>query len=88
MGEVLIPYIWAATGLVMLVGIVLAIFWAYQHGQFSEDIKEQMFTPGDDGPVRRLIRPAPRADVRSGERIDREASRSGGATRQRPQRGG
>ena len=48
MGEVLIPYIWAATGLVMLVGIVLAIFWAYQHGQFSENIKEQMFTPGDD----------------------------------------
>jgi nitrogen fixation-related uncharacterized protein len=48
MGEVLIPYIWAATGLVMLVAIVVAIFWAYQHNQFSEDIKEQIFTKGDD----------------------------------------
>ena len=48
MGEVLIPYIWAATGLVMLIGIVLAIFWAHQHDQFNEDIKEQMFTEGDD----------------------------------------
>ena len=48
MGEVLIPYIWAATGLVMLVAIVVAIFWAYQHNQFSEDIKDQIFTEGDD----------------------------------------
>ena len=48
MGEVLIPYIWAATGLVMLVAIVLAIFWAYQHNQFDEDIKTQIFTEGDD----------------------------------------
>jgi hypothetical protein len=44
----LIPYIWAATGLVMLVGIVLAIYWAAGHGQFEESIKEQMFTQGDD----------------------------------------
>ena len=56
MGEVLIPYIWAATGLVMLVAIVLAIFWAYQHNQFDEDIKTQIFTEGGRRPVRRLIR--------------------------------
>lgn len=47
-GETLIPYIWAATGLVMLVGIVLVIYWAYKHGQFDEDIKKQIFTEGDD----------------------------------------
>ncbi|MGH8742366.1 MAG: hypothetical protein ACREUN_15705 [Burkholderiales bacterium] len=46
--DTLIPYIWAATGLVMLVGIVFAIFWAYGAGQFDEGIKEQMFTKGDD----------------------------------------
>lgn len=47
-GEELIPYIWALTGLVMLVVIVLLIYWAYHHGQFDEDIKDQIFTPGDD----------------------------------------
>jgi hypothetical protein len=46
--DTLIPYIWAATGLVMLVGIVLAIYWAYGEGQFDERIKEGMFTEGDD----------------------------------------
>ncbi len=44
----LIPYIWAATGLLMLVVIVLAIYWAHAHGQFDEDIKNQMFSAGDD----------------------------------------
>ena len=48
MAEVLIPSIWAATGLVMLVAIVVAIFWAWQHNQFNEDIKDQIFTAGDD----------------------------------------
>ncbi len=47
-GDVLIPYIWAATGLVSLIAIVLMIFWASKHGQFDEDIKDQMFTAGDD----------------------------------------
>jgi nitrogen fixation-related uncharacterized protein len=47
-GDVLIPYIWAATGLVMLVAIVLVIYWAYKHNQFDEDIKNQIFTEGDD----------------------------------------
>jgi hypothetical protein len=46
--DILIPYIWAATGLVMLAGIVLAIYWAYGDGQFDERIKEGMFTEGDD----------------------------------------
>jgi nitrogen fixation-related uncharacterized protein len=44
----LIPYIWAATGLLMLVVIVLAIYWAHAHGQFDERIKEQIFSDGDD----------------------------------------
>ncbi len=47
-GDVLIPYIWAATGLVMLVVIVILIFWAYQNDQFDEKIKSQIFTEGDD----------------------------------------
>jgi len=47
-GEVLIPYIWAATGLVTLVFVVLGIHWAYKHNQFDEDIKNQLFTKGDD----------------------------------------
>ena len=47
-GNTLIPYIWAGTGLVMLVVIVLAIYWAHAHGQFDEDIKNQMFSEGDD----------------------------------------
>lgn len=47
-GEALIPYIWATTGLVTLFGIVFAMSWAYGHRQFDEDIKEQMFTDGDD----------------------------------------
>lgn len=44
----LIPYIWAATGLVMLVVIVVMISWAQAHGQFDEDIKNQIFSDGDD----------------------------------------
>lgn len=44
----LIPYIWAGTGLVMLVVIVLAIYWAHGNGQFDENIKNQMFSSGDD----------------------------------------
>ena len=47
-GEVLIPYIWAATGLVMLIVIVLLIYWAYQNNQFDENIKDQIFSAGDD----------------------------------------
>ncbi len=46
--ESLIPYIWATTGLVTLVGIVFAIHWAYGRGQFDERIKDQIFTDGDD----------------------------------------
>jgi hypothetical protein len=46
--DTLIPYIWAFTGLVMLVGIVFVIYWAYGDGQFDENIKDQMFTEGDD----------------------------------------
>lgn len=44
----LIPYIWAATGLILLVVIVIGIYWAGIHSQFDEDIKKQIFTPGDD----------------------------------------
>ena len=44
----LIPYIWAGTGLVMLVVIVLAIYWAHANNQFDENIKNQMFSGGDD----------------------------------------
>jgi nitrogen fixation-related uncharacterized protein len=46
--DTLIPYIWAATGLVMLVVIVVLIYWAYSHNQFDEDIKRQIFSEGDD----------------------------------------
>ena len=44
----LIPYLWAGTGLVMLVVIVFAIYWAHANGQFDEDIKKQMFSADDD----------------------------------------
>ena len=47
-GETLILYIWAATGLIMLLVIVLLIYWAYRHNQFDESIKRQIFTKGDD----------------------------------------
>ena len=47
-GDTLIPYLWAATGLVMLVVIVLMIHWAHAHGQFDENIKNQIFEAGDD----------------------------------------
>ena len=47
-GDTLIPYLWAATSLVMLVVIVLLIYWAHAHGQFDEDIKNQIFSTGDD----------------------------------------
>lgn len=47
-GEVLIPYIWAGTGIVTLIFVVLGIYWAYKHGQFDEDISKQIFTKGDD----------------------------------------
>ena len=46
--ETLIPFIWAATGLVMLVAIVIVIYWAFRHNQFDENIKDQIFTEGDD----------------------------------------
>ena len=44
----LIPYLWAGTGLLMLVVIALMIHWAYSRGQFDEDIKNQIFSEGDD----------------------------------------
>ena len=47
-GNTLIPYIWAGTGLAMLVVIAVMIHWAYGHGQFDEDIKNQIFSDGDD----------------------------------------
>ncbi len=47
-GEVLIPYIWAATGLVTLVFVVIGVYWASKHHQFDEDISKQIFTEGDD----------------------------------------
>jgi nitrogen fixation-related uncharacterized protein len=43
-----IPYIWAATGLVMIIVIALMIYWASTHGQFDEEIKNQIFSDGDD----------------------------------------
>jgi hypothetical protein len=46
--DTLIPYLWAATGLVSLLAIVLLIYWAYSHNQFDEEIKNQLFTAGDD----------------------------------------
>jgi len=47
-GEMLIPYIWAATGLVTLVFVVVGVYWASNHHQFDEDISKQIFTEGDD----------------------------------------
>lgn len=47
-GNTLIPYIWAGTGLLMLIVIAVAIYWAHGHGQFDEDIKKQIFSDGDD----------------------------------------
>jgi len=47
-GDVLIPYIWAATGMITLVFVVLGVYWASKHGQFNEDISKQIFTDGDD----------------------------------------
>ena len=44
----LIPYLWAGTGLLMLVVIALMIHWAYGRGQFDESIKNQIFSDGDD----------------------------------------
>ena len=32
----------------MLVAIVIVIFWAYRNNQFDENIKDQIFTEGDD----------------------------------------
>ena len=46
--ESLIPFIWAATGFLMLDAIVVVIFWAYRNNQFDENIKDQIFTEGDD----------------------------------------
>lgn len=46
--DTLIPYIWAATGLIMIVVIVVLIFWASRDTQFDESIKDQIFSPGDD----------------------------------------
>ncbi len=47
-GEVLIPYIWAATGIVTLIGVVIGVYWASKHHQFDENISKQIFTDGDD----------------------------------------
>lgn len=32
----------------MLVAIVIVIYWAYKNDQFDENIKDQIFTEGDD----------------------------------------
>ena len=47
-GNTLVPFIWAGTGLLTLVVIVLGIYWAHGQGQFDEDIKNQIFSFGDD----------------------------------------
>jgi len=47
-GNTLVPFIWAGTGLFTLVVIVLGIYWAHGQGQFDEDIKNQIFSFGDD----------------------------------------
>lgn len=47
-GDILIPYIWAATGLFLLFVIVVMIYWAYNHNQFDENISDQIFTKDDD----------------------------------------
>ncbi len=57
-GNAVIPYIWAATGLVMLVVIVVMIYWAQAHGQFDESIKDQIFSDGDDDRYGSPERPA------------------------------
>ncbi len=46
--ESLIPYIWAATGMVTLIFVVIGVYWAYTHNQFDENITRQIFTEGDD----------------------------------------
>lgn len=65
-GDTLIPYIWAATGLAMLVLIVLAIYWAQAHGQFDEAIKNQLFSAGDDDRYDDGAPPEPRTAARRG----------------------
>ena len=47
-GNSLVPFIWAGTGLSTLVVIVIGIYWAHGHSQFDEDIKNQIFSSGDD----------------------------------------
>ena len=47
-GEVLIPYIWAGTGVVTLICVVIGVYWASKNNQFDEDISKQIFTDGDD----------------------------------------
>jgi nitrogen fixation-related uncharacterized protein len=47
-GNSLVPFIWAGTGLLTLVVIVIGIYWAHGQSQFDEDIKNQMFSSGDD----------------------------------------
>ncbi len=47
-GDVLIPYIWAATGIVTLIFVVIGVYWASKNHQFDEDISKQIFTEGDD----------------------------------------
>jgi uncharacterized membrane protein len=47
-GDVLIPYIWAATGIVTLIFVVIGVYWASKHHQFDEDISKQIFSEGDD----------------------------------------
>jgi nitrogen fixation-related uncharacterized protein len=47
-GNTLVPFIWAGTGLLTLVVIVIGIYWAHGHSQFDEDIKNQIFRSGDD----------------------------------------
>jgi nitrogen fixation-related uncharacterized protein len=47
-GNTWVPFIWAGTGLSTLVVIVIGIYWAHEHSQFDEDIKNQIFSSGDD----------------------------------------
>ena len=47
-GNSLVPFLWAGTGLLTLVVIVIGIHWAHGHSQFDEDIINQMFSSGDD----------------------------------------
>jgi hypothetical protein len=44
----IVAYVWVAFGGLVLIVVAVFIGWCYKNDQFNEEIKNQIFSEGDD----------------------------------------